>query len=153
MGIVILLLVSLIITLPFFLSNSLIESHDIFFHVVWSEQFHRALTEGVFYPRWVDTPFGYGSPTFIFPPPLSFYIISVIHILIQSHLLSMKIAIYLSFFLSGLSMYFFARKLNGVHAGLVTAVVYQLIPYHILDLFERGVLPELFAFIWLPLIL
>jgi hypothetical protein len=50
-------------------------------------------------------------------------------------------------------MYFFARKLNGVHAGLVTAVVYQLIPYHILDLFERGVLPELFAFIWFPLIL
>src|SRR4030067_1290393 len=152
-SIVILSLVSLIITLPLFLSNSLIISQDILWHLVWSEQFQKALTEGVLYPRWVDTPFGYGSPTFIFYAPLSFYVISLITILTKSSILSMKIAIYLSFFLSGLSMYFFARKLNGERAGLVSGVLYQLMPYHLFDLFARGVLPELFAFIWFPLIL
>src|SRR3990170_5841016 len=93
-SIVILSFVSLIITLPLFLSNSLIISQDILWHFVWSEQFHKALTEGVLYPRWVDTPFGYGSPTFIFYAPLSFYVISLITILTKSSILSMKIAIY-----------------------------------------------------------
>jgi len=128
-------------------------SQDVLWHLVWSEQFQKTLMEGVSYPRWVDTPFGYGSPTFIFYAPLSFYVISLISILTNSTILSTKIAIYLSFFLSGLSMYFFVRKINGAHAGLISGVFYQLIPYHIFDLFSRGVIPELFAFVWFPLIL
>lgn len=151
--IVVLALTSLVITMPFFLSKGLIASYDIFYHVIWSEQFHKALMEGVLYPRWMDTPFGYGSPTFIFYAPLSFYVISAIHIFITSHFLSLKIAIYLSFFLSGLSMYYFARKLNGENAGLVTAVAYQLLPFHIAELFIRGSIASLFAFIWYPIIL
>jgi len=153
MSIVILLLVSLIITLPLFLSNSLIISQDILWHFIWSEQFYKALTEGILYPRWVDTPFGYGSPTFIFYAPLSFYVISFINMPIKSQILSLDLAIYLSFFLSGLTMYFFARKLNGERAGLISGVLYQTTSYHIFDLFSRGVVPELFAFIWFPLIL
>jgi hypothetical protein len=50
-------------------------------------------------------------------------------------------------------MYFFARKLNGERAGLISGVLYQITSYHIFDLFSRGVVPELFAFIWFPLIL
>jgi hypothetical protein len=153
MGIVILALVSLIITLPLFLSNGLFVSHDILFHYIWSEQFYNAFIEGVLYPRWVDTPYGYGSATFIFYAPLSFYVISVINILIKSQILSMNLAIYLSFFLSGLSMYFFIRELQGERAGVVSGVLYELLPYHILNLYIRGVIPELFAYIWFPLIL
>jgi hypothetical protein len=153
MAIIILALVASVITLPLFLANGLIASYDIFFHAVWSEQFHNALSEGVFYPQWVDTPFGYGSPTFIFYAPLSFYLISLLNSSIGSHMLSLKILIYLSFFLSGISMYLFARKLNGDRAGLVSAIVYQLMPYHISELFLRGSIPALVAFIWFPLIL
>jgi len=153
MNIAILALVSLFITLPSFFSNSLIFSQDILFHFVWSEQFYKALMEGVLYPRWVDTPFGYGTPTFIFYAPLSFYVISAINVLTKSQILSVNIAIYLSFFLSGLSMYFFSKNINGQRAGLISGALYQLFPYHILDLFSRGVLPELSAFIWFPLIL
>jgi hypothetical protein len=152
-AVVILSLVSLIITLPLFMSKDLIITQDILWHLVWSEQFQKTLTDGVLYPRWVDTPFGYGSPTFIFYAPLSFYVISLINIFTNSTILSIKIAIYLSFFLSGLTMYFFARKINGERAGLISGVFYQLIPYHIFDLFSRGVVPELFAFIWFPVIL
>jgi hypothetical protein len=153
LAIIILSFVPLVITLPLFLTGKLIFSQDIHWHFVWAEQFQSALMEGVLYPRWMDTPFGYGSPTFIFYAPLSFYVISLLNILTKSTILSMNIAIYLSFFLSGLSMYFFARELNGEQAGLVSGVLYQLMPYHLFDLFARGVVPELFAFIWFPLIL
>jgi hypothetical protein len=50
-------------------------------------------------------------------------------------------------------MYFFVKQLNGHPAGLASGVLYQLLPYHIFNLFCRGVVPELFAFIWFPLIL
>src|SRR4030042_2957601 len=152
-SIIILSLVSLMITLPLFLSNSLIVSQDILWHFIWSEQFYNALMEGVLYPRWVDTPFGYGSPTFVFYAPLSFYVIGIINILTNSLSVSMKIEIFLSIFLSGLSMYSFVKQVNGHPAGLASGVVYQLLPYHIFNLFCRGVVPELFAFIWFPLIL
>jgi uncharacterized membrane protein len=153
MILIIISLVALVITLPLFLADGLIASYDIFFHAVWSEQFNKALTDGVLYPQWVDTPFGYGSPTFIFYAPLSFYLIGLINSFSTSHILSMKIAIYLSFFLSGITMYIFARKLNGDRAGLISAMVYQLLPYHISELFLRGSIPALVAFIWFPLIL
>lgn len=151
--IIILAIVPLIITFPLLLSKNLIASQDIRFHFVWSGQFHKALTEGVLHPQWVDTPFGYGSPTFIFYAPLSFYVISVINFLTDSHILSINLAVYLSFFLSGLSMYFLARDLNGKNAGLISGILYQLIPFHIFDLYERGVIPELLAFACFPLIL
>lgn len=153
MGIIVLALVALFINLPLFLSDGLMATYDIFFHAIWAEQFQNALADGVVYPRWVDTPFGYGSPTFIFYAPLSFYVISAIDFFVRSHIFSIKIAIYLSFFLSGLSMYFFAKKLYGGDAALASAIVYELLPYHISELFMRGSVPALFAFIWFPLIL
>jgi hypothetical protein len=151
--IVILAIVPLIITLPLFLSNGIIASYDIFFHFVWSEQFHHTFTEGVLYPRWVDTPFGYGSPTFIFYAPLSFYVISLMNVLTMSHIMSIKIAICLSFFLSGLTMYLFVKKMSGQNAGLISGIFYQLIPFHISELFLRGSVASHVAFIWFPLIL
>jgi len=36
---------------------------------------------------------------------------------------------------------------------MISGVLYQITSYHIFDLFSRGVVPELFAFIWFPLIL
>lgn len=146
-------IVSLLITFPIYLSNNIIFGHDIFQHLARSEQFYNALMEGVWYPRWLDTEFGYGNPSLLFYAPLSYYIISAIHVLIKSTILSMKIAISLSFFLSGISMYIFMNKFISHRAGLVSAVMYQILPYHLLDLGERGAVPELFSFIWLPLIL
>ncbi|OGW56224.1 MAG: hypothetical protein A2Y81_03860 [Nitrospirae bacterium RBG_13_43_8] len=151
--IIILAIVPLIITFPLFSSSNLIASQDIRFHFVWSEQFYKTLSEGVLFPQWLDTLFGYGSPTFIFYAPLSFYVISIINFLTNSHILSINLAVYLSFFLSGLSMYVFARNLNGERAGVISGVLYQLIPFHIFDLYERGVIPELLAFAFFPLIL
>ena len=153
MVILFLALISVIITLPIFLSDNLFIAQDILFHFTWAGQFHHALMDGALYPRWVDTPFGYGSPVFIFYAPLGFYLISIIKFITGSLILSIKLVICLSFFLSGITMFFFVRNLNGDRAGFVSAILYQLIPYHTFNLFTRGVFPELLAFIWFPLIL
>jgi len=151
--IIILGFTALVIISPLCLSGNLFTSQDILFHVTWAEQFYNALTDGIFYPRWVDTPFGYGSATFIFYAPLSFYLLSAINFFANSFIVSVKLAIFISFFLSGISMYLFMKDSNGEKAGLASALLYQVIPFHTFNLFTRGVFPELLAFIWFPLIL
>ena len=60
---------------------------------------------------------------------------------------------FLSYFLSGLTMYFSNKELfENRTSGLVSAVCYLLFGYHLLDSHVRGNPPETFAFVWIPLI-
>ena len=140
-------------TLPLFVYQSLLVSHDINFHVFQANEFYRSLAGGSFFPRWMlNSNNGYGSANFIFYSPLCYYIVAIFHLFIPSIIHSIIVAIWLSFFLSGVSMFFAAKRIAGLTAGLLCAVLYQIFPFHIFDLYLRGTLAELFAFIWYPLI-
>ena len=49
-------------------------------------------------------------------------------------------------------MYGFVRRLFGRGAGLLGAVLYVYIPYHLLDIYVRGSYAEFVAFVFLPLV-
>jgi hypothetical protein len=56
--------------------------------------------------------------------------------------------------LSGFSAYLWLRRLAGSAAALVAAIVYMSAPYHLaFDLYQRFAFAELWAFVWLPLVL
>jgi len=141
-------------TIPLFFHHGLPLIDDMSFHVFQAGQFTRSLQEGIFYPRWIaDFNNGYGSPNFVFYSPLSYYFVSAITIFTRSLTASMIMTIWFSFFLSGITMYITAKKMFGWPAGLITAIIYQILPYHLFNLYVRGTFAELFAFIWLPLII
>lgn len=141
-------------TLPLFVNQSLPLAQDIVFHIFQADQFSKALNDGILYPRWIsDANNGYGSPTFIFYAPLSYYFVSVINFLIPSLITSMIIVIWCGFFLSGVAMYLAASRMFGGHGSLLSAILYQIFPYHIFNLYIRGAFAELLAFIWFPLII
>ena len=141
-------------TLPLFTHQGLPYAHDIDFHIFQANQFNQAIHDGVFYPRWVlDSNNGYGSPNFVFYSPLSYYFVSLINIIVPSLIFSMVIAIWFSFFLSGITMFITSNKIFGRSGSLLSAVIYQILPFHLLDLYTRGTFAELFAFIWFPLII
>lgn len=140
--------------LPLIIHQSLPYSHDMLFHVFQADQFSRGIAGGSLYPRWMDDANeGLGSPTFIFYSPFSYYIVAIIHSVVPSFRESMTIAIWLSFFLSGLTMYAAVRKTCGKHASLLCAIIYQILPFHLLDLYARGTFAELYAYAWGPLVL
>ena len=58
-----------------------------------------------------------------------------------------------SIVLSGLGMYGFARSWLGRRAGLLAAIAYMLIPYHLVDVYVRAALPESLALALLPFVL
>ncbi|GFE58403.1 6-pyruvoyl-tetrahydropterin synthase-related protein [Geobacter sp. AOG1] len=139
--------------LPLIIHQSLPYSHDMLFHVFQADQFTRGIAGGSLYPRWMaDANEGLGSPTFIFYAPFSYYIVAMIHSVVPSFRESMTIAIWFSFFLSGLAMYTAMRKTCGKHASLLSAIIYQILPFHLLDLYARGTFAELYAYAWGPLV-
>ncbi len=128
--------------------------HDARHAVYFLHQFDQAIRDGVWYPRWSpDFAFGYGYPFFNVYGPLSSYAGELFHLAGMEIVTSVKIVFGLSAVLSGLTMYLFVRRLLGRPAGLIAALVYVYIPYHLFDLYVRTDLAESVGFLFVPLVL
>jgi hypothetical protein len=129
-------------------------AHDARHSVYFLYQFDKVIRDGVWYPRWIpDMAFGYGYPFFNVYGPLSSYAGEVFHLAGLDIVTSVKIVFGLSAILSGLTMYLFVRRLLGCPAGLIAALTYVYIPYHLFDLYVRADLAEAVAFVFVPLVL
>ena len=126
---------------------------DSILHISWCRQFQQALREGVLLPRWLPLANGgYGSPVFIFYSPLVYYLTAIVG-LVAPLVTAMKIVKLLGLFFSGVSMFWFATMVFGRKAGLATALIYQLLPYHVLDNYYWTFYAETWAWVWFPAIL
>jgi hypothetical protein len=129
-------------------------THDARHNVYFLFEFDRSIQDGIWYPRWApDFTFGYGYPFFNVYGPLAYYVGEVFHLLGFDFVSSVKIVFGLSIVLSGLTMYLFVRRLMGPKAGLVAALVYVYVPYHVFDLYVRAALAESVTFVFIPLVL
>ncbi len=113
------------------------------------------MQDGIWLPSWgPDWAFGYGYPFWIVYGPLATFVGELFH-----HFMglgfeeSVKAVLGLSVLLSGLAMYGFVRSWLGRNAGLVAAVAYMAIPYHLVDVYVRAAMAESVALIFLPLAL
>jgi hypothetical protein len=59
----------------------------------------------------------------------------------------------LAILLAALAMFCYVKALWGPGAGILAAILYTYYPYHLIDAYVRGAMPELAAFIFPPLIL
>jgi hypothetical protein len=125
---------------------------DLKWHIAWIQHFSKQLAEGIWYPRWLaGTNYGYGSPTFVFYPPLVYYFAS----LLKFSGLSMEQVIIFLFslglFLSGLSFYIFGRDRWGVIPSCVGALTYMSAPYLAFDVYYRGGVASIFVQALIPM--
>ncbi len=112
------------------------------------------MQQGTLYTRWApDLFFGYGSPVFHYNSPLPYYPGVALHRLGLSYVDSLRLLFWLGLPLSGFAMYAWARQHLGRGLSLFASLLYMYAPYHLLEIYLRGALPEFLAFIWFPLIL
>ena len=129
------------------------KAHDAPHSVFYLLEFDKAFRDGSFYPRWgIDFAIGYGYPLFSYYSPLAYYVAEVFHLLGAGLTDAVKLTYLLATVLSGFTMYGFVRRLYGRGAGLLAAVVYLFIPYHLLDLYVRCSFAEYSVFVFLPLV-
>ncbi|MBP1672150.1 MAG: hypothetical protein H6Q22_1722, partial [Bacteroidetes bacterium] len=140
-------------TLPLFIYKTLLVSHDINVHIFQADQFYKAFSSWALLPKWaLDANKGYGSANFVFYSPFSYYAAALFHMFLPSTISAMIAAIWLSFFLSGATMYFVVKRLADNATGVKCAVLYQVFPFHVFNLYLRGTFAELFAYVWFPLV-
>jgi hypothetical protein len=94
--------------------------------------------------------FGYSYPLFNFYPSFVYYVGEIFVLLGFSYILSIKLMIAAGFLLAAFFMYLFVKEYFGKMSGIVAAVAYTYTPYHALDVYVRGALPEFWAFVFIP---
>lgn len=125
---------------------------DVRWHLTWLQHFYAQLSQGVWYPRWLaGTNFGYGSPTFVFYPPLVYYLGAALRALGFTFEQMVNILFAGGVFLSGVSFYYMARVRWGQIPGLFGSLAYMLSP-GLLGVAHGGGLAPLYSFVWLPLL-
>ncbi len=142
--------ISLITVLPLF-HNGFFPMHDNT-QVQRVFEMHKSLKDGMFPVRWVeDLGYGYGYPLFNFYGPLAYYTGGFFVFLFGNSLLATKLMIGLGMIGSGLTMYLLANSLWGRLGGITSSVLYLFAPYHAVDLYVRGDIGELWAYVFFPL--
>lgn len=110
--------------------------------------------EGQIPCRW--TPhmgYGFGFPLFNYYPPLPYLVGQGIRLFGLSFIDTVKLTFFLSFVLSGITMYILTRQFWGRLGAVVSAAFYIWAPYHAVDVYVRGAMNEAWALVWFPLIL
>ncbi|MEN3332641.1 MAG: hypothetical protein V7641_2006 [Blastocatellia bacterium] len=149
-------LVALASSLPFFYAaqGQMPEAGDLVIHWPRMLAFDETLRSGVYVPRWLGgMNGGYGAATTLFYAPLLYYAVSAAHALIGDWPKALEAVIALAALGSGVALYACARTLCSRAASAVAALLYVLSPYHLIDLYHRGALAELLAFVWMPLVM
>lgn len=147
------LLISIIYLFPLY-KNGLYKSHDGDLQIVGIAAAYKAILDGQIPLRWAsDLNYGYGTPYFNFYYPLKDYAGSIVYGLGFSLQDSFKILMGLSFILSGVFFYIWMINIVDNKSAFLGAVFYSLAPYHFLDIYVRGQLGEMLAFVFIPLVL
>ncbi len=120
--------------------------------VVRVDQMAKALRDGQFPVRWVaDLGYGYGYPIYNFYAPLPYYFGGLFVILGFDALTATKIMFGLAILASAIFMYLFAGRIWGKAGAFLSAILYQYVPYHALDIYVRGAVGEFWAAAFMPL--
>lgn len=131
-----------------------LKAHDATISVYFLWQFDASLRDGAWWPVWgADMVFGYGYPLFLVIAPLSYYLAEGFLALGTGMVGAIKTVYALAFLAGGLAMYLFARNKLGRSGGLVAAVAYVYMPYHLVDIYVRADLGEFTAMAFFPAIL
>jgi hypothetical protein len=144
-------------TLPVWLRR-MPDSGDAVFHAMWYANFARQFFAGEVYPRWLsEMNGGLGSPVFFFYAPLPYYLTLLFTPFLSSGAYGLRhlgASVSLAVVLSGFAAYLWLKKITSENAAAVASILYMLMPYHLgIDLYVRVAFAELWAFVWMPLIL
>jgi len=162
-GIALVLLLSTAVVAPFYLSRvsrdsggdrgrEFITTHDLLNFVPMMEQFDKVLRSGVLYPRWTpDFNYGYGTATANFYPPGTLYMTSLINAVVNDWVITLLILSSLGLAGSYLAFYSLSRLFYSRPASALAALGYAVLPYHQLDLYWRGAIPEFVGFAIMPM--
>ncbi len=136
------------------LYGPLMRGSDVFAQASYIQSFMKALGEGDLFPMWADRiNQGLGGPAFLVFPRLSFYAIAPAVGVAGSIVGGVKLYLVLVTVLTGVTSYLMAKEWIGVRfAAAAASALYLLLPYRILDYYQRLAIQETTSFLLFPLV-
>ena len=124
---------------------------DSIIHLIRSNDVCYEMSIGNYYPRFLSQScFGKGLPTLNFYSPAFYLLVGYLNAVGFHIITAMAIVCAGSFLLSGWGMYLWTRKYCGEVGALIAASIYLFAPYHLVDIYLRGAIPEFLALAILP---
>jgi uncharacterized membrane protein len=121
-------------------------THDGEYHIMRFWQFTKVISEGDLYPRWApDFNNGFGIPLFNYVYPLPNFAAVFFQILGFGLIESFKLNMAAATIIGAIFMYLWTRKYWGELGGAVSSVFYTFSPYHLLDIYVRGSVGEVWS--------
>ena len=146
---------SILPTIPFFITSNLLHTHDGLVHLPRLAAFYTALSDGHFPVRWAGyLNYGYGMPLFNFIYQLPYYIGSIFLLIGVELVNAFKLSLMLSFLLSAIFMFAFAKEyFKDSYKALLVTALYQFTPFRMIELLVRGSYGEVYTYALFPLVL
>lgn len=127
-------------------------THDGEYHIIRFYEFYKVLSSGVLYPIWAsDLNYTFGSPLFLYVYPLPNYVAAMAHFFGLSFIDAFKFNLILASVIGAIGMYTYGKYKFGIWGGILAAVSYTYAPYHLLDIYVRGSVGEVWALAFSPL--
>ncbi len=140
---------------PLLAHGSLPRGSDVFATSHYLQGFMKAFGEGDLLPRWIDrSNQDMGSPAFVLFPPLTFYGAGAASWLTGSGISGLRLYLVALALLTAGAFLLLARGWigTGLPAAIATGI-YMLLPYHVLDMYQRFAMSETTSFLFFPLLL
>ena len=145
LGAGIVLLFGIFAGLPLF-GRGYIPTHDGEYHIIRFIEFFRMFSAGYWFPRWApNLNSGYGIPIFLFHYPFPNYIGSLFQGLGFHAVSAFQLGLAAAYLLSGVFSLFWLKKMFGIRAGIVGAILSLYVPYWFVDIYVRGSIGEVWA--------
>lgn len=145
-----LFIAALIASAPLF-ESGWFDSDDCIIHMERFVAVTCEVARGDIYPRWLSAGcYGLGLPVLNFYSPLFYLVTGYLHALGMALIPLLKVQCGSLFLAGSWGMFLWVRRHCGTFGALVAATVYMFLPYHFLDLYVRGALPEFAALALMP---
>lgn len=129
----------------------LTSSNDLAHHFQLAHIVKEALATGEIYPSWAgEANGGYGDVTIRFYPPLSYYFLSAVFIIVGDWYYAGLITFFLIFYLSGIGIFLWAKEEFSVNQSLAAAAIYIFAPFHLNEIYNNFLFAEFTAGAILP---
>lgn len=126
-------------------------THDGEYHVVRFYEFYKTFIDGSIYPRWApDLNNGFGIPLFNYVYPFPNYVASFLHMIGFSFIDSFKLNMLLASIIGTIFTFLWSKQFWGNWGGIVSSSFYAFAPYHLLDIYIRGSVGEVWALAFFP---
>ena len=136
----------------FYLRHGLVVGHDVVLEIVRLVQTKEALSSQ-FYPRLApDLYIGYGSPIFVYYPPLFLLLTSLVDFVFNNFNHSVKLVVVILGVIGSIFCYSFLRLFSHRDAAILGTVFYVLAPYKFTDVYTRNAFAEFTALSVLPVV-